>query len=85
VKSSGIRDLLGTVEGENAAIGVFITLLPPTQDMITAALKAGFYHSLGWWKDYLRIQILTIAELFKGVKVKMPPYETFRQAQKVKP
>ncbi|MGI9061919.1 MAG: DNA methyltransferase [Ktedonobacteraceae bacterium] len=84
VKSGDIRDLIGTVEGEKAAIGVFITLEPPTRDMIAAALKIGFYHSIGWGQDFPRIQILTIEELLHGTTIKMPPqFGTFKQAQRV--
>lgn len=84
VKSGDIRDLVGTVQREDAAIGVFITLEEPSKDMKTEAAKAGFYHSAWWNKDYPRIQILTIAELLHGAEVKMPPaYGTFKQAQKV--
>jgi site-specific DNA-methyltransferase (adenine-specific) len=84
VKSGDIRDLIGTVEGEKAAIGVFITLEPPTKDMIATALKMGFYHSIGWGQDFPRIQILTIEELLHGTTIKMPPqFGTFKQAQKV--
>ena len=85
VKSGDIRDLRGTVERENAAMGVFITLEPPSKDMTTEAISAGYYHSPGWNIDYPRIQILTIADLLKGVKVQMPmQHGTFKQAQKVK-
>jgi len=84
VNSSLIRDLVGTVQREQAAIGVFITLEAATRDMTTEALKAGFYHSPGWNKDYPRIQILTIDELLHGAEVKMPPqFGTFKQAQRV--
>ncbi len=84
VKSGDIRDLKGTLQRENAAIGVFITLEKPSQDMNTEAVSAGFYHSLGWNKDYPRIQILTIEYLLKGAEVKMPPqFGTFKQAQRV--
>ena len=84
VNSSLIRELIGTVEGEKAAMGVFITLEPPTSEMTIAALKAGFYYSPGWNKDYPRIQILTIEELLHGAEVKMPPqFGTFKQAQRV--
>ena len=85
VKSGDIRDLVGTVQRENAAMGVFITLEPPSKDMTTEAISAGYYHSPGWNIDFPRIQILTIAELLKGVKVQMPlQHGTFKQAQKVK-
>ncbi len=84
VNSSHIRDLKGTLQREQAAIGVFITLEPASKDMITEAASSGFYHSHGWNKDYPRIQILTIEELLKGAEVKMPPqFGTFKQAQRV--
>lgn len=84
VNSSHIRDLVGTLKRENAAIGVFITLETPTRDMTIEAAKDGFYHSQGWNKDYPRIQILTIDELLHNAEVKMPPqFGTFKQAQKV--
>jgi len=84
VNSSHIRDLKGTLQREQAAIGVFITLEPPSKDMTTEAVSAGFYHSPGWNKDYPRIQILTIEELLHNAELKMPPqFGTFRQAQRV--
>jgi site-specific DNA-methyltransferase (adenine-specific) len=84
VKSGDIRDLVGTVQRENAAIGVFITLEAPTRDMATEAVSAGYYESPGWNKKYPRIQIRTIAELLRGAQVDMPPqYGTFKQAQRV--
>jgi len=84
VNSSHIRDLKGTLQREQAAIGVFITLEEPTRDMTTEAVSAGFYRSPGWNKDYPRIQILTIDELLHGAEIKMPPqFGTFKQAQRV--
>lgn len=84
VKSGDIRDLVGTVEREKAAIGVFITLEPPSQPMITEAVSAGFYESATWGKRYPKIQILTIGELLKGMKIEMPPaWGTFKRAQKM--
>jgi site-specific DNA-methyltransferase (adenine-specific) len=85
VKSGDIRDLRGTIDRENAAIGVFITLEPASRDMITEAVSAGYYHSSGWNIDYPKIQILTINDLLKGARIQMPmQYGTFKQAQKVK-
>lgn len=84
VKSGDIRDLRGAVEREKAAIGIFITLEPPSKDMITEAATAGIYHSPGWNQNYPRLQILTIEELLKGAEVKIPPTGamTFKQAPK---
>lgn len=84
VKSGDIRDLRGTIEREQAAIGVFITLEKPSKDMLAEAATAGFYHSPGWNKDYPKLQIITVAELLEGTEVKMPPSAiTFKQAEKV--
>ena len=84
VKSGDIRDLKGTLQRENAAIGIFITLEPPSRDMTAEAVSAGFYFSPGWNQNFPRIQILTIEELLHGSTVKMPPqFGTFKQAQRV--
>ncbi len=85
VKSGDVRDLVGTVQRENAAIGVFITLETPSPNMMTEAISAGYYHASGWNRDYPRIQILTIDELLHGATVQMPPqYGTFKQAKRVR-
>jgi site-specific DNA-methyltransferase (adenine-specific) len=85
VKSGDIRDLVGTVQREGAQLGVFITLEEPSRDMRTEATSAGFYESPGWGKRYPKVQILTIAELLRGVDVQMPPpFGTFKAAQRVK-
>ena len=83
VGAPDIVQLIGTVEQEKAAMGVFLTLEPPTAPMEKAALTAGKYHSPGWNQDYRRIQILTIEQLLKGAKVDMPPTaQTFKLAPK---
>lgn len=85
VGSRDIRDLAGTINRENAAIGVFITLEEPTTQMITEAAAAGFYTSPGWNQDYPRIQLLTVRQLLAGAAVQMPPTSmTFKQAQRVR-
>lgn len=83
VKSGDIRDLVGTIERENAAIGVFITLENPTKDMKTEAASAGFYHSPDWNRDYPKIQIMTIEELLAGAAVQMTgKSQTYKKAQR---
>jgi site-specific DNA-methyltransferase (adenine-specific) len=85
VKSGDLRDLRGAVEREEAAMGVFITLEPPTREMEKEALAAGFYHNPLVKRDFPKIQILTIEELLKGEEVKMPMVRgTFKQAERVK-
>lgn len=62
-----IRDLLAVVEREKASIGLFVTLAPPTQPMLTEATSAGYYKSelLG---AFPRLQILTIEGLLLGAE-----------------
>ena len=71
----------------NEAIGVLITLEPPTEPMKVEAIAAGYYHSRLYDKDYPKIQILTIEELLQGKTVDMPPQTqtsvTFAKAPKV--
>jgi len=82
VSSRDIRDMVGTVEREKAAIGVFITLNESTKDMKKEAVSAGYYFSEGWQQNYPKIQILTIEELLNGAKVNMPPINiTFKKAK----
>ena len=70
VSSPLIRDLVGTVEREKAAMGLFITLEEPTRDMRTEAVSAGFYHSDLWQTNYPKIQIRTVGELLEGKDVR---------------
>lgn len=84
VQANVMRDLLGTLDANKSVIGVLLTLEPPTKPMIDLAITAGFYESQSWGRKYPRLQILTIAELFAGKEIAMPPaYGTFKQAQRV--
>ena len=86
VKSGDIRDLVGTLDREKAALGVFITLEPPSRDMLTEAASAGFYESLAWGRKFPRIQIVTIEQLLAGTDVQMPaPFHTFMLERRIQP
>lgn len=81
-----IADLKNTVEREKAQLGLFVTLAPPTQPMITEAASAGFYESPAHGA-FPKIQILTIEGLVAGRE--QPRYpdlarggHTFRQAKR---
>jgi len=82
-----IDALKGVVEKETAQIGVFITLQKPTKGMIKEAVSSGFYKS-PFGKQYPKIQILTIEELFEGKGIQRPPEgiaaidRTFKKAKK---
>jgi len=86
VSVSQIRDLKGTMKGENAEIGAFITLKEPTRPMIEEAISAGFYEpELLQGKKYPKIQILTIEELFEDRQLKYPRISsevTFKNAKR---
>jgi site-specific DNA-methyltransferase (adenine-specific) len=72
VQVKDIRDLAYVIERENAVMGIFLTLEDPTQPMLTEAITQGFYHSRITNKDYPKIQILTIVELFREIKPLLP-------------
>jgi site-specific DNA-methyltransferase (adenine-specific) len=84
VSASIVRDLRGVVEREGAAMGVLVTLDPPSQPMRSEAASAGFYQSPGWNRRYAKLQILTIEGLLAGVeRLERPPAAvTFKQAQR---
>lgn len=83
VKVGDVRDLVGTVDREKAAMGIFITLEQPSKPMTVEAASSGYYHSPGWGQDYPRIQILTVQDLLNGATVQMPPLSvTFKVAEK---
>ena len=65
-----VRDLVGVVGREKAAIGLFVTLHPPTAPMKAEAAKAGFYQWEG--ERCPRIQILTVEELLDGRRADLP-------------
>ena len=79
-----IRDLKGTIESNEAQIGVFITLQPASRGMKEEAVTTGFYKSPGWNKNYPRLQILTIKEILQGKTIDYPPRTsvTFKKAEK---
>ena len=79
-----IATLKGDMEREQATLGVFITLQPPTEPMRQEALSAGIYTPEHFPdQQYPRLQILTIDELMAGASAAYPrggAPATFRQA-----
>jgi DNA modification methylase len=85
VSSRDIRDLVGVLDREKAAVGAFITLRAPTQDMKKEAAAAGFYLSpLLPGGKCPRLQILTIEGLLDGEKLTYPDQgrATFKKAER---
>lgn len=83
VSSATIGELRGTIEREKAELGLLVTLEEPTGPMRREALTAGFYRSEFMQRDYPRIQILTVAELFDDKQPQMPPlYSPYQLAER---
>ena len=82
VTVSYIRDLVGVITREEAQIGAFLSLDPPTLPMRKEAASAGFYESP--WGKHPRIQLLTIEDLLGGKSVDYPQATdvTFKKAQR---
>ena len=80
VKSGQVRrDMIATLKGdmarENAEIGLFITLNPPTRPMIQEAVSVGFYTPEHYPNhQYPRLQILTIEDLLSGTQAEYPRF-----------
>jgi len=78
-----IRDLRGVIEREGAEIGVFLTLTPPKQTMITEAAAAGQFEMEGFL-PVPRLQIVTVEQALelrdRAVHLPARRADTFRQA-----
>lgn len=80
VSSSQIRDFRGTIEREKALGGIFITLEPPTKDMLEEAIKAGFIENEHIAQKTNKIEIVTIQGLIDGERIKLPIAGVFKSA-----
>ena len=85
VSSPQVRDLVGVVEREQAALGLFISLEPPTRDMRQEAAAAGFFHSDLWAREFPKIQLRTVDEMLSGNGFELPPRPAdYQPAQRVR-
>jgi site-specific DNA-methyltransferase (adenine-specific) len=76
-----VRELIGTVDREAAAIGVLVTARQPTSEMYREAADAGVYHSPSTGKSYPKIQIITAGEIIQGKRIDTPPKRGLTQYQ----
>ena len=84
-----VRDLRGVLDREKAAIGILISLQPPTGPMETEAASAGFYEHKTNRQKYPRLQLRTVKELMEGKGIERPSTvaatdETFKKAPESK-
>ena len=83
VARGDVGNLIGAVSNNSAAMGLFITLEPPTGPMKLEATTAGFYKFPLNGREYPKIQIRTIEELLlgKGFDLPLRPIQ-FKQAER---
>lgn len=80
-----IRELRDVITRQKAAMGIFLTLEEPTNEMTKEIKTTDPYMSPLWKHEYPKIQILTIEQLLKGERPKTPPtVNLFQEADKVK-
>ncbi len=84
-----VRDLRGVLDREQAAIGILISLQPPTGPMETEAASAGFYEHKTNRQKYPRLQLRTVKELMEGKGIERPTSaasldDTFKKAPESK-
>jgi len=77
------------LDREKAAIGILISLQPPTDPMETEAASVGFYEHKTNKQKYPRLQLRTVKELMEGKGIERPTSaaaieETFKKAPESK-
>jgi len=70
INPSMVRDLVGTIQSNNADFGVLITLPEPTTNMKTEAVKQGYFQYVRM--QIPKVQILSVKDLFtKPLPIKL--------------
>jgi site-specific DNA-methyltransferase (adenine-specific) len=88
VSVKDVRDFRGVLEREGATLGLFVTLEPPTRDMVQEAAQAGFYTTPLGNLRIPRLQIRTVEELLAGTGFAIPSAALLMgvaQAERVSP
>ena len=80
-----IRDLRGVIERENAEIGIFLTLTPPTKPMIVEAAAAGQFE-MESFSPVPKLQIITIEQALelhdRALQLPLQRSDNFKQAKR---
>lgn len=88
VSVKDVRDFRGVLEREGATLGLFVTLEPPTRDMVQEAEQAGFYTTPLGNLRIPRLQIRTVEALLGGEGFAIPSAALLMgvaQAERVSP
>lgn len=73
ISPSMVRDLSGTVEAQNAQMGVLITLASATKGVTDAVNHGGVFAHPANAQKYPRLQHITVAELLAKKRPEVPP------------
>ncbi len=68
---SVVRDLYGTVERENAAVGYLLTLYP-MDNLVKESAKYGVYQNKLLGRNFPKIEVISVEELLKGKQMHLP-------------
>lgn len=68
---SVIRDLNGTIERENAAMGYLITLYP-MKNLVHESKKYGAYNNKQFGYSYPKIDVINVEEILAGKRMELP-------------
>ncbi len=78
-----VRDLIGTIQSQRAAMGVFICMQHPSRGMIEAANHSGLYQHPRSGQSYPKVQIITVEDLLENRRPRLPPTQLpYFQAQR---
>lgn len=69
-----IRDLNGTIEREGAVCGVLLTLYP-MPNLVKESKQYGYYHNDFTKRDYLKIQVISVEDVFNGKEINLPNFD----------
>jgi SAM-dependent methyltransferase len=76
-----VRDLNGTLDKENAKIGILITLYP-MPNLEKEAKKYGLYTNKLFNKNYNKIQVVSIEEIMAGAVLELPTVDILDSAER---
>jgi DNA modification methylase len=66
-----IRDLNGTIERDNAACGILLTLYPMA-NLVKECKQYGNYRNTLINKEYPKIQVICVDDIFNGIRLELP-------------
>ena len=78
-----VQRLKATMDDEDAPLGVFLALKPPSKGMLSYAASLGKWRMPGSLREYPVMQILTVEDYFKGIRPDLPDTsETLKRAKR---